>query len=59
MLDGDRSEKPVARRKLRQMSATGQADLLELSRRVLPQRSDLVAMGAIADVADAHLKRRF
>jgi hypothetical protein len=29
------------------------------SRRVLPQCSDSVAIGAIADVADAHLKRRF
>ena len=32
---------------------------LRRSRRVLPQCSDSVAMGAIADVADARSKRRF
>ena len=34
-------------------------ELARRSRRVLPQCSDSVAIGAIADVADAHLKRRF
>jgi hypothetical protein len=32
---------------------------LRRSHRVLPQCSDSVAMGAIADAADAHSKRRF